>query len=175
MKKFLIIVLVCLFLFPASVLAADSNPAEKLSYEFDNATCNAIKYIRLPTGTLRSVPVLRSEGIENADALFCKTKYPLMTDRLASYGSIQTKVDRSGISRRTFDTKDEKKLTAAGRQLSTDLMALKQSRLFAISMAPVSYNTITIVPYDLVPIEDIVEQISVLFGKAAKIDAAAGE
>ena len=179
MKRTILFLLITIFASTGLLFAADeeglSLPAMpgNLIYEFDQATCEAMKFIALPTGQTRNVPVLMSEGFGEADAISCKTKYPLMTERLASYGSILTTKDRSGITKRQFDKSDEKLLTAAGRELHKDLMIFTVGKLFAIFQAPVSYNGVLIIPYEQVPRDDsLLEPIRAAFEKAAKLDAA---
>jgi hypothetical protein len=165
LKKIIVLMLLALF-FTSPGVAAEL--AENITYEFTGASCEMVIFKSLPTGKTLNVPVTRAQGLEKADAMVCTTKYPLMTERLASYGNL--KVEKG---RRVFDTSSEKLLTAAGRQLYNDLMALKVGRLLAIFQAPVAYNQINIVPLDIIEKDAaLIDLIKPLIERAAKLDAA---
>lgn len=148
------------------------EPPEAVVYEFDLATCELVEFVSTPNGATVNRPITHGEDLDRADALVCKTQYPLMTDRLSSFGTIRSTTGRDGFVKRSIDKSDEDKLTAAGRELHRDLMALMVGRLFGVFQAPLSYNSVTIVPYDQIPNDALIEPIKAAFAKAAKLDAA---
>ena len=160
-------------LMAASVGWSQDKPnQEKMTYAFDGASCEVVKSVRLANGNSVQVTLNKNEDTKDADGIVCRTEYPLMTDRLASYGSIKVSQDRTGQSKREFDTSQDSKLTAAGRELYNNLMGIMVGRLWAISTAPIGYNIVTIVPYPQVPYDMIIDPIKQAFEKSARIDAA---
>lgn len=166
-KKIFVLTVVMLF-FAGYGFAADQGNPEKITFEFTGATCEMVIFKALPTGRSVNVPVTKSQGIEESDAMVCTTTYPLMEERLASYGNLT-----SDKGKRQFDKSQEKLLTAAGRELYNDLMKIKVGRMYAIFQAPVGYNSINIVPMEMTPKDEaLIDLIRPLFEKAAKLDAA---
>ena len=139
-------------------------------YEWPGVKCDVFQTVSLGNGKTGSISVT---DLSNADGMLCRTDYPLMTDRLATYGTIKTTADRSGATKREFDFTDKNKLTIAGDALYKDLMQITIGKLFAIYQAPIGYNSVTIIPYEQVPWnEQLTEPIRKAFERAQKLDEA---
>lgn len=146
MKSFITLILVLLL---TTLAHAQESKTSNMVYDWDGVTCEVLKGNKL---------------------MLCRTDYPLMTERLVTYGNIKKTKNGAG---REFDFSEEKKITVAGRELYKSIMAIVIGRLFAVYQAPISYNSITIMPYDQVPWdESLLEPIRKAFEKAKKLDAA---
>lgn len=170
MIKAILAIFIITMLSITPVTAQEAEVPDPITFDFAQAKCTVYETKLAPNGQTYNVPVLPEQGIDQGELFVCRTEYPLMDDRLATYGQISTGRD----GKKSFEQSQQDKLTAAGRELNKSLMDIKSGRLWAILQAPVGYNSVSIVPYEQVPLSnpELQEAIRAAFEKAAKLAAA---